>query len=67
MLLTRICEDRAASVIPLLAIAIVPIMGAAGAAIDYSHAANVRTALQAALDSTALMASKEAQNCLPPS
>jgi uncharacterized protein YegL len=32
-----------------------------GAAVDYSRAAAVRTAMQAALDSTALMLSKEAQ------
>jgi hypothetical protein len=37
-------------------------MAAVGAAVDYSRATNVRTGLQAALDSTSLMMSKEAQN-----
>ncbi len=36
-------------------------MAAVGAAVDYSRATNVRTAFQAALDSTALMMSREAQ------
>jgi len=42
------------------ALATLPIVGFVGAAVDYSHANSVRTALQAALDSTALMLSKEA-------
>ncbi len=44
------------------ALAVLPIVGFVGAAVDYSHANSVRTALQAALDSTALMLSKEAAN-----
>lgn len=45
---------------PIFALAIIPIFGLVGAAIDYSRANAARTALQAALDSTALMLSKEA-------
>ena len=44
------------------ALATLPIIGFVGAAVDYSHANSVRTALQAALDSTALMLSREAAN-----
>ncbi|HVX98193.1 MAG TPA: pilus assembly protein TadG-related protein [Pseudorhodoplanes sp.] len=44
------------------ALATLPIIGFVGAAVDYSHANSVRTALQAAVDSTALMLSKEAAN-----
>lgn len=46
----------------LFGIAIIPIMAAVGAAVDYSHASMVRTSMQAALDSTALMLSRDATN-----
>ncbi|HEY2249382.1 MAG TPA: TadE/TadG family type IV pilus assembly protein [Bradyrhizobium sp.] len=41
------------------AITLLPILGFVGAAIDYSRAANARSAMQAALDSTSLMLSKD--------
>jgi Flp pilus assembly protein TadG len=41
------------------ALATIPIFGAVGAAVDYSRANSARTAMQAALDSAALMLSKE--------
>jgi len=44
----------------MFAIAIVPIIGLVGAAVDYSRANSARSALQAALDATALMISREA-------
>ncbi|MGN6590481.1 MAG: pilus assembly protein TadG-related protein [Sphingomicrobium sp.] len=44
------------------ALAALPVIGGVGAAVDYSHANSVKVALQAALDSTALMLSKEAVN-----
>ncbi len=44
------------------ALAIIPIIGGIGAAIDYSRAAAVRTSMQAALDATALATSKTAAN-----
>lgn len=44
----------------MFAIAILPILGFVGAAIDYTRVNNARTAMQAALDSTALMLSKDA-------
>jgi Flp pilus assembly protein TadG len=44
----------------IFTIALIPIMAAIAAAIDYSRAASARTAMQAALDSTALMMSKDA-------
>jgi len=61
MLLTRFLHDRTAGVAPLLGLCLIPLLTAVGAAVDYSRAASVRTALQMALDSTALMLSKEAQ------
>jgi Flp pilus assembly protein TadG len=61
MLLKRFLLDRNGGAAPMLAIAAIPLMGCVGAAIDYSRAASVRTAMQSALDSTALMLSKDAQ------
>jgi uncharacterized protein YegL len=54
----RRCEG---SIAPVAAIAMIPIIGAISAAVDYSRANLARSAMQAALDSTALMLAKEAQ------
>jgi Flp pilus assembly protein TadG len=51
---------RAGNVAITFALATLPIVGTVGFAVDYSHANSVKTAMQAALDSTALMLSKEA-------
>jgi len=59
--LIRFLHNRSAGVAPLLGLCIIPLCGAIGAAVDYSRAASVRTSMQMALDSTALMLSKEAQ------
>ena len=64
MLFDRILQDRKGGVAPLLALAIIPIVGAVGAAVDYSRANLVRTAMQNALDSSALMLSKDAQTTI---
>jgi Flp pilus assembly protein TadG len=64
-LLHRVRSFRQASeanVVVIFALAILPIVGMAGAAVDYSRASSARAALQAAIDSTALMLSKDAQN-----
>jgi Flp pilus assembly protein TadG len=61
MLFARFFRDRKGGVAPLLALGIIPLVGAVGAAVDYSRANLVRTAMQNALDSTALMLSKDAQ------
>ena len=65
MLLGRFLQDRRAAVAPILGLLIFPMVGAVGAAVDYSRAAAVRTAMQTAIDSTALMLSKTAQNLTP--
>jgi len=57
------CELRAANaanVTITFALSTIPIVGFVGAAVDYAHANSVKTALQAAADSTALMLSKTA-------
>ena len=51
---------RAGNVALTFALATIPIIGTVGAAVDYSHANSVKAAMQAALDSTALMLSKNA-------
>jgi len=58
----RLREFRAANganVTMTFALATLPLFGLAGAAIDYSHANSVKVALQASLDSAAMMVSKE--------
>ncbi|MGL5168667.1 MAG: pilus assembly protein TadG-related protein [Afipia sp.] len=48
----------------MFAIAVVPLLGFVGGAIDYSRVNNARTAMQAALDTAALMISKDATNSM---
>jgi Flp pilus assembly protein TadG len=45
----------------MFAIALVPLIGIIGTAVDYSRAVAARSAMQAALDTVALMVSKDAQ------
>src|ERR1041385_5468564 len=52
------CDGSAA---PMLVLAALPLLSFVGAAIDFSRAASARTAMQAALDASALMLSKDAQ------
>ena len=51
---------RGGNVAITFALATLPILGFVGAAVDYSRANSVKAAMQTALDSTALMLSKEA-------
>ena len=51
---------RKGNVAITFALATLPIVGAVGFAVDYSHANSVKAAMQAALDSTSLMLAKEA-------
>jgi Flp pilus assembly protein TadG len=53
---------RGGNVVFTFALATVPIIGFAGAAVDYSRANSAKAAMQAAVDSTALMLSKDAQS-----
>jgi uncharacterized protein YegL len=64
-MLSRFLKDRRGGVAPFLALSIIPMAGLIGAAVDYSRATSTRTALQAALDSTALMLSKDAVTATP--
>ena len=51
-------QDQA-SILPTFAIALLPLVGFVGAAIDYSRASSVRTALQSALDAAVLSAAAD--------
>jgi Flp pilus assembly protein TadG len=63
--LARFRQNQSAAVLPTFAVGLLVVVGAVGAAIDYGRAAATRTAMQSALDATALMLSKEAET-LPP-
>jgi Flp pilus assembly protein TadG len=54
--------DRSGNVAVIFAIALIPVFGAAAVAVDYSRANSARTAMQVALDASALMVAKEAAN-----
>lgn len=51
--------DRGGNVTLIFGIAIIPLVGVVAVAVDYSRANAARTAMQAALDATTLMISKE--------
>ena len=53
-------RERRGNVAVTFALATLPVIGMAGAAVDYSHANSIKAAMQSALDSTALMLSKDA-------
>lgn len=57
--LRRFSRATDGNVAVIFTLAILPILAFVGAAIDYTRANNARTAMQAALDSTALMLSKD--------
>ena len=56
----RFASDRQGNTAVTFAIALIPLLGFVGAAVDYSRASSVKAALQTALDSTALMLSRDA-------
>jgi Flp pilus assembly protein TadG len=61
----RLVADQRGGVAPMFALAIVPIIGLVGAAVDYSRGNAARTAMQAALDAAALMLSRDAAGMDP--
>lgn len=58
----RFLNDCRAAVAPLFAITALPLLGAVGAAIDFTQVNATRASFQSALDATALMLSKTAAN-----
>jgi Flp pilus assembly protein TadG len=65
MLIARFLRDQRAAVVPTFTLGVVAIVGFVGAAIDYSRANSIRSAMLAALDSTALSLSRDADKLDP--
>src|ERR1044072_4945299 len=61
MLVSSFLKDRRGGVVPMFGLAIIPVFGLVGAAVDYSRANAIKTRMQAALDATTLSMAK-----LPP-
>jgi Flp pilus assembly protein TadG len=59
-------RDLRGNIAPIFAIALLPMLGFVGAAVDYSRASAARSSMQTALDSAALMVSKDANAASPP-
>lgn len=57
--------DRRGNVAVTFAIALLPILGLVGAAVDYSIAVNTRTKIEAALDTAVLLATSKTEASLP--
>src|SRR5262245_46894534 len=60
MLIARLLKDRRGSILPIVGLCAMVLFGFVGVAVDYARANRMKVELQAALDSTALMLSKEA-------
>jgi hypothetical protein len=56
----RFGRDSRGSVVTTFTLTLIPILGAVGAAVDYTRANNVKAALQASLDSAVLAGAKDA-------
>src|ERR1043165_2269450 len=63
--LARFCRDRNANVATIFALAIIPVVGLVGMAVDYSRGNSMKAAVQAALDATALAMARSASNLTP--
>ena len=60
--IARFRGARDGNVAVIFSLALIPMIGLAGAALDYSRASRVRTSMQQVLDATALMLAKNAGN-----
>jgi Flp pilus assembly protein TadG len=58
----KFLSDGRGNVAVMFAVALIPVAGAVGVALDYSYAAQLRTKMQAALDAAALTVSQEASH-----
>jgi len=61
-MLARFLRDNRGGILPMFAFTALPLMAGVGVAVDYSRANATKAQFQAALDSTALMLSKNAAN-----
>lgn len=60
-MMRRFRQDQRGNFLMMFGLALVPLMGVVGVAVDYSRASNARQALNSAIDSAALMAARDAQ------
>lgn len=60
-LMNRFRKDQGGNVLMLFGLSVVPMIGVVGVAVDYSRASAARQSLNAAIDSAALMAARDAQ------
>ncbi|ABA04958.1 hypothetical protein Nwi_1697 [Nitrobacter winogradskyi Nb-255] len=58
--ISRFDRDIRANIAPIFAIALLPVLGFVGAAVDYTRANAARSSMQAAMDSAVLMVSRDA-------
>ena len=65
MLWSRFVAEERGGAVPMFALAIIPIIGLMGAAVDYSRGNAARTAMLSAVDATALMLSRDAATMAP--
>ena len=61
-LISRFWRHAEGSIAPIAALTLIPVMTAVGAAVDYSRANNLRSSLQAALDTALLSGAKAAKD-----
>ena len=59
--LKRFAKCERGNILMTFTLAIIPVIGFVGTAVDYSRANSAKAAMQSALDSTGLMLSKDAQ------
>lgn len=64
-LIARFARADSGSILPLFAFTLLTLLSLVGAAVDYARFNNARTAMQGALDSAALMVSKDASAASP--
>ncbi|MEA2995752.1 MAG: hypothetical protein QOG74_1301, partial [Alphaproteobacteria bacterium] len=57
--------DEGASVVPIFTLALIPIVGLVGSAIDYSRAGGLRQSLQVALDTAILAGARDGTSNWP--
>lgn len=60
-LAARFRADQGGNVLMLFGLALVPVLGVVGVAVDYSRASRVKQTLSTAIDAAALMAARDAQ------
>jgi Flp pilus assembly protein TadG len=61
----RFGQDLRGNIVPIFAIALLPLLSFVGVAVDYTRANAARSSMQAAMDSAALMVAKDANAASP--